>query len=152
MASDAAIEEAKPDAAAALAALAAECGVPGWSEASIASTLRDAGARALVARGAAGALRGLVLVRQVADEIEILLVAVEHAARRRGIARALVTAVLAAARGARMAFLEVRASNVAAIALYAGLGFVATGRRPRYYENGEDALSMRASLDGSARR
>lgn len=140
------IENAAPDDAAPLAALAAEAAVPGWSEASLASTLRDAGVIALLVRGASAAPEGFVLARVAADEVEVLLVAVAAAVRRRGIARRLLEAALARAAGARRAHLEVRASNAGAIALYEALGFVAAGRRPRYYAGGEDALSMRRSL------
>ncbi|MDP9189370.1 MAG: hypothetical protein M3O25_08995, partial [Actinomycetota bacterium] len=39
--------------------------------------------------------------------------------------------------------LEVRVSNLPAIAMYEGLGFHSAGRRRRYYhDNGEDALIM----------
>jgi ribosomal-protein-alanine N-acetyltransferase len=145
------LEEAKPEAAAALAGLAAAAGVPGWSEASIASTLRDVGAHALCARDEAGRRAGFVLSRAVADEVEILLVVVAPAARRRGLGRALLRAALAQATVARTAFLEVRVSNAAAIALYEGVGFVAVGRRPRYYDGGEDALSMRLDVRGGTR-
>jgi ribosomal-protein-alanine N-acetyltransferase len=48
-----------------------------------------------------------------------------------------------AARGARMAFLEVRETNAAAVAFYRGLGFDPIGRRPAYYaDTGEDALLL----------
>ena len=45
-------------------------------------------------------------------------------------------------KGAEFVALEVRHSNLSAIKLYRQLGFVETGRRKRYYENGEDALLM----------
>jgi ribosomal-protein-alanine N-acetyltransferase len=41
----------------------------------------------------------------------------------------------------------VRLSNKAAIALYRQLGFVETGRRRNYYENGEDAILMEYDLN-----
>jgi len=40
-------------------------------------------------------------------------------------------------------FLEVRASNIPAIALYRRLGFSDAGTRPGYYRNGDDALLLR---------
>jgi ribosomal-protein-alanine N-acetyltransferase len=61
------------------------------------------------------------------------------------VARALLLEVLDAARreGATRATLEVRASNAAALELYAGLAFEQRGRRPRYYTNPEeDALIL----------
>lgn len=91
---------------------------------------------------------GLVLARAMAGEAEILTLAVAPAARRQGLARALMAAALAgaAARGAEAMFLEVAAGNAAARALYAGLGFEEVGRRRRYYANGEDALVLRAAI------
>ncbi|RIK98594.1 MAG: ribosomal-protein-alanine acetyltransferase [Proteobacteria bacterium] len=130
----------------AVASLAAFASVPGWPAASIAASLGDAAAIARVARDAAGAPIAFALARLAADELEILLVAVAPAWRRCGLGRALVDALLDAAPAARAAHLEVRASNAAALALYAGAGFVAVGRRPRYYEGREDAVAMRCAL------
>lgn len=94
---------------------------------------------------AAGLVIGFVIGRLVADQFEILNLAVERASRRRGIATQLVKAMLEDAWGAaaRQAFLEVRASNEGAIALYARLGFRVWGRRVKYYRNPvEDALLL----------
>lgn len=90
----------------------------------------------------------LALGSVVVDELEVFVVAVDPAARRRGLGRAVLAALLveARARGATTAHLEVRASNAAAIALYAAHGFVASGRRVRYYADGEDALLMASGL------
>ena len=53
--------------------------------------------------------------------------------------------------GARFT-LEVRTSNLAAIALYERFGFRAAGTRRRYYQdNGEDALIMWRTRDGAGR-
>jgi ribosomal-protein-alanine N-acetyltransferase len=57
----------------------------------------------------------------------------------------LLTEALAEAKrlGARLAFLEVRASNDGAREMYRRFGFEETGRRPRYYrDNAEDAILM----------
>ena len=81
----------------------------------------------------------------VAGDLHVNNVAVRREYRRAGIGKALLSAVLEEGRraGARMAFLEVRASNVVAQALYARCGFVVTGRRRNYYfEPTEDALVM----------
>ena len=82
----------------------------------------------------------------LADEMSLLSLAVHPAARRQGIARALHHAALAALRPA-VAFLEVRANNHAAQALYADLGYRVSGRRRAYYPNPdgsrEDALVLR---------
>ena len=90
-----------------------------------------------------GALIGLLLARRVAhDELEIDLVVVDPAQRRRGIARALLRDLLEAesAEGIVDFRLEMAATNDPARALYASLGFVVVGRRARYYPDGDDAL------------
>jgi ribosomal-protein-alanine N-acetyltransferase len=73
---------------------------------------------------------------------------VTGAARRRGLGRALLDAAIveARARGARTMFLEVAAGNAAGRALYAGAGFVESGRRVRYYADGDDALLLSRPL------
>jgi len=90
---------------------------------------------------------GYLSARRIADEVHILSIAVDPARRRRGVARALLDSLLREeqARGAESALLEVRVSNLSARALYESAGFVAVGRRPRYYANGEDALLMTRS-------
>ncbi|HBS36523.1 MAG TPA: hypothetical protein DEA50_15835 [Parvularcula sp.] len=86
--------------------------------------------------------------RSAGDDAEILTLAVAPAVQRQGCARALLGALLAAARGAgvRSVFLEVDAGKKGAIALYAGAGFSPVSRRRRYYKSGADALVMRADL------
>jgi len=78
---------------------------------------------------------GFILCRIVVDEAEILTLAVRPAARRGGLGRRLTRAAadLAARGGAETLFLEVAEDNPAAIALYVGTGFEATGRRRGYY-------------------
>jgi len=91
---------------------------------------------------------GMILARVVADEAEVLTLAVAPAARRGGLGTRLLDAAmtLATSRGARTAFLEVSTANAAARALYARAGFTPTGRRPRYYADGTDALILRRTL------
>jgi ribosomal-protein-alanine N-acetyltransferase len=92
---------------------------------------------------------GLVVMRLVADEAEILTLAVIPAARRSGLGHALLceaTATVAAA-GARAVFLEVSVANIAARALYTKVGFVQAGRRPNYYLDASDALVLRLDLN-----
>lgn len=78
---------------------------------------------------------GFILALVVAGEAEILTLCVDPAVRRRGIARALLADLYAAARDARSSrvVLEVAADNETARALYAAEGFAAVGRRPFYY-------------------
>jgi ribosomal-protein-alanine N-acetyltransferase len=92
-----------------------------------------------------GRLAGILIGRAAADEFEILNLAVAKSARRRGIAAKLVHAALeyAQSNGASQIYLEVRASNEIAIALYSRMGFRANGRRPNYYRHpAEDAVLL----------
>jgi len=94
-------------------------------------------------------IAGFVVARVMADELHVNNVAVRSEFRRRGLAARLLQTVLEYGRraGARQAFLEVRAGNNAAQALYQSCGFEATGRRRRYYSHPvEDALLMSVSL------
>ena len=81
----------------------------------------------------------------MADQIHISTIAVAPHYQRRGLAAQLLRHLLAEGQrlGATEATLEVRVSNVAAIALYQQYGFDVVGRRKRYYrDNGEDALIL----------
>jgi [ribosomal protein S18]-alanine N-acetyltransferase len=93
-----------------------------------------------------GEVFGHIGVRHVLGELHITTIAVRPEYRRRGHARALIGAALAAYPHASHVHLEVRPTNVAAIALYESLGFLETGRRPRYYGD-EDAVLMTLNLD-----
>ncbi len=129
-----------------IAALAAASLREPWPADSFEREIELAEARLSMAReGSRGV--GYLSARRIADEVHILSIAVDPARRRRGVARALLDALLREeqARGARSALLEVRASNLTARAFYESAGFVAVGRRPRYYANGEDALLMTRS-------
>jgi ribosomal-protein-alanine acetyltransferase len=100
--------------------------------------------RLRVAKGSTGEVLGYALFWHVADELQILNVAVAPQDRRRGVGAALVRDVVDYARhhAASRILLEVRASNEAARALYARLGFEPFHVRPRYYDDGEDAVEM----------
>ncbi len=90
-------------------------------------------------------LRAFAIFWLVADEVHILNVATDGAVRRRGFGRQVMEAVLATGKTqkCRLATLEVRRSNEAALALYGSLGFRAVGMRPSYYQdNKEDAVIM----------
>ena len=88
---------------------------------------------------------GFVAARRTADEAEILNIAVRPDFRRKGIASALLRAVLDEFRSSPVAraFLELRESNHPARGLYERHGFVPSGRRKAYYRHpAEDALCM----------
>lgn len=75
---------------------------------------------------------------------EIVSIAVAPAFRRRGVGSALLRHTLRALarRGLRLVRLMVRASDPVAIRLYRRFGFAPTGKVPRYYQDGADALCM----------
>lgn len=77
---------------------------------------------------------GFALARIIADEAELLLLATRPAARRRGVAGALLRAVIEEARGrkAGKVHLEVRSGNDA-VRLYRREGFEKVGERREYY-------------------
>jgi ribosomal-protein-alanine N-acetyltransferase len=111
-------------------------------------------ARCLVVREEERVL-GYICLWEVADELHVTNIAVHPAARRRGLARAMLAQVMdeARRRSTRIVVLEVRPSNVEARALYDSLGFRVVGRRRGYYyDTGEDALVMEATLDASQDR
>ena len=96
-----------------------------------------------------GVVVGYVGSESVLDSADIMNVAVSPNYRRQGIAEALINALSDAlrAKDIRFLMLEVRVSNMPAIALYEKLGFIVAGRRPRYYSSPrEDAYVMRKEL------
>jgi [ribosomal protein S18]-alanine N-acetyltransferase len=95
---------------------------------------------------------GFIVARRVASDLEILNFAVRPDWRNRGIGAALLREVLGwgATFHGEKAFLEVRASNLAALRFYEHNGFEVTGRRTRYYSAPiEDALVLTARLASS---
>lgn len=93
---------------------------------------------------------GFLLGRTVADEAELLTLAVAPEARCQGLARDLLSEFVATSRtrGAVRAFLEVAADNIPAQALYRATGWHEAGRRRRYYAPDLDAIVMDLPLDG----
>ncbi len=86
---------------------------------------------------------GFALASVAADEAELLTIAVSITARRNGIGRGLLRAVLdhAAVAGAATMFLEVAEDNDTALAFYRGAGFIEAGRRKDYYLRGQRRVS-----------
>ena len=97
-------------------------------------------------------IAGFALSRHVADEAELLLLAVRCAAQGRGIGKALLAdfAARARSRGAAMFHLEVREGNPA-VGLYERAGYSAVGRRRDYYRGLDgtrhDALTLIKKAD-----
>ncbi len=97
-------------------------------------------------------ITGYGILSAGAGECHLLNLCLAPALQRRGIGRRMLTMLLGRARRAGMlhAFLEVRPSNHAALALYAAAGFERVGLRQGYYqahEGREDAVVLRLALD-----
>ena len=122
-----------------------------WSEADLRGLLEAEGGFGVVAEDGDRAL-GFILCRAAAGEAEVLTLAVDPAARRRGCGRALVEdgAAGARTRGALSLFLEVAADNPGALGLYEAAGFARVGLRRGYYPRpggpAADALVLARAL------
>jgi len=94
---------------------------------------------------------GYLCMMSLFEEAQLLNIAVASRLRGSGIARQLMAHAMNTAfeHGAEFMALEVRASNLAAIALYESLGFVRTGTRQHYYDGKEDAVLMEKTLQGA---
>jgi ribosomal-protein-alanine N-acetyltransferase len=116
-----------------------------WSRESFEKLRMSEGFLALVSE-MAGSVSGFVCGRQMADEGEILNLAVRRQNRKKGEGRALLSAALEKLQsgGVRRVYLEVRESNTTAIAFYQKQGFSIMGRRPGYYREPEEAAVLMA--------
>ena len=139
------LTEMKLEHVAQVAALEKICFSDPWSEKSVASELENKLAYWLVAMEGE-TVAGYIGSQTVMEETDMMNVAVHPDYRRKGVAEALVTALVEALkeRGSHCLTLEVRASNEPAKALYEKLVFSQIGKRPNYYRNPrEDALILR---------
>jgi ribosomal-protein-alanine N-acetyltransferase len=96
-----------------------------------------------------GRIAAMLVLWFIIDEAHIATIATHPEFRRQGIGEQILLHALrdVYAEGAQRAFLEVRAGNVAAQAMYKKYGFIVDGLRPKYYrDNNEDAVLM--SLKG----
>ena len=115
-----------------------------WNEQMLAEELDNPTASFIVAESIAGEVLGYAGLHVVLDEGYIDNVAVRPSCRRQGIAHRLLDTFCRFGQ-AHLAFLtlEVRPSNIAAVALYQAHGFQEAGRRKDYYDNPrEDALLL----------
>ncbi|HEX2308178.1 MAG TPA: ribosomal protein S18-alanine N-acetyltransferase [Jatrophihabitantaceae bacterium] len=126
-------------------------GTESWSRSAYRDELRDTRTRWYIAAvGEDDKLLGWAGLMTVADSAQIFTVGTVPHARRQGVARRLIQAMLdeARRRAATNVFLEVRVDNEAAKALYEGFGFAPLRIRRGYYDGGRvDAVEMRLSLD-----
>lgn len=118
-------------------------GGSGWSHPQLVGALTRPGAVCVVDPD-----RGYVLGECVLDEVELHRIGVVPSQRRTGLGRDLFDRFVHAAvsLGAKRLFLEVRADNHAARALYASVGLGTLGERPRYYRDGCAAVLLGMDL------
>lgn len=122
-----------------------------WSRANFADSLAS-GYDCWTLRDAGGAVAGYYLLMYALDEAHLLDVALARRYHAQGLGRLLLDQIVARARARGMAsiFLEVRPSNVRALAVYQRFGYEQVGRRKAYYPAGagqrEDAIVMRLGL------
>ncbi|MDQ1692069.1 MAG: [ribosomal protein S18]-alanine N-acetyltransferase [Pseudonocardiales bacterium] len=130
-------------------------GAESWSRRSYLDELADTELRTYLVAESVDAdgrteLLGDAGLMTIGGTAQILTVGVLPGARRRGVGRLLVRALVAEARRrkAEEVLLEVRIDNEPARFLYEAEGFEALGTRRGYYEQGRvDALTMRLGLD-----
>ena len=123
----------------------------GWTRSQCAGILPLSGVVLMLAQDDRGDVQGFSLLRTVADEAELLLLAVSPQAQRRGVGTSLLDHFIAHGRGngVQRLHLEVRDGNPA-VAMYQAFGFKAEGRRRTYYSGQDgsqhDALTMARAL------
>jgi ribosomal-protein-alanine N-acetyltransferase len=107
----------------------------GWPVGEFESFLSDPASPVYVACDARRRIAGFALIRVVADEAELLTIAVDPKWRGKRIGQALLAAVFddLLLTPARRMFLEVSEDNAAAIALYRREGFATIATRKGYY-------------------
>jgi ribosomal-protein-alanine N-acetyltransferase len=121
-----------------------------WSSTNMASELSGEHGYYLVAQSGEGSIDGYagLLAPLGTGQADIQTIAVVPRARRHGLGRTLMLALQneARRRGAEEIFLEVRADNPGARALYDELGYLQIDVRKRYYRGGVDAHIMRLDV------
>jgi ribosomal-protein-alanine N-acetyltransferase len=128
---------------AAILAIERACFADAWREETIEKSLQAEHTITLVAMSDTHTI-GYASAWVIGDEGEISRLAVFENERARGIGSALLGELLRQchALGAERMYLEVRDGNIAARRLYLAGGFFESGRRKRYYADGEDAVIM----------
>lgn len=117
-----------------------------WTAAQCAGALSLPGTILLLARVGKRSV-GFALARSVADEAELLLIAVRPDSQGRGAGQALITKVIDhySHQGVKKLHLEVRTDNPA-LAFYRRLGFEQVGLRRNYYRRSDGELTDAATL------
>jgi ribosomal protein S18 acetylase RimI-like enzyme len=136
---------------AALVALERELfGVDAWSETAVREELEGPGRRFVVSTSELG-IDGYAVTMTAGDIVDLLRIAVRPSARRRGLASALLDAVLVDTDDASRMLLEVSVANREALDFYVARQFNVIDVRPHYYRDGSEALVMCRWLPGASR-
>lgn len=116
---------------------------PHWTRRQFEAELQGPGSIFLVAEDAAG-IAGYGVIWRVPPEAQLLNLAVSPKRIRKGAGRELLQAlsILAHGTGCSVMTLEVSERNAPARALYEKAGFRVVGRRPKFYNDGSDAVLM----------
>ena len=126
-----------------------------WSLENVEEMFRVPGYLCLVAADLKGGrIHAFAGMKSVLDEADITDIAVLNSDRGLGLGSFILRRLLdlAAEKGIRQVFLEVRVSNRPALALYKKMGFVPTGLRKKYFRDPvEDALLMQWSREKDSR-
>lgn len=131
----------------AIAGIERECFLLPWAEKEIVSAVSRADFCGVVAQ-MGDKIVGYVLGLALFEDAEVLRIAVAKKYRGQKLGGAILDAffALVKAKGAQKVFLEVRMSNVPAIALYESRAFTRGRVREKYYEDGESAVEMYKKL------
>lgn len=118
-----------------------------WTEEMLRGELKNPFSVIMLLRGDAEIL-GHLLFRAIAEEAELLRLAIRPAFQRRGLGSILFREFLnlLRERGIKKIFLEVKVSNDKALGFYRRWGFIPLGVRHNYYKNGENALLLTFNL------
>jgi ribosomal-protein-alanine N-acetyltransferase len=125
----------------------------GWSAAEFHELLSSEGVSGFFSVTKDGLACGILLVRSVLDECEIITLGVLPEMQRHGVATAMLKHAIESVKpsGVHIMHLEVREDNTHAITFYERLGFLPTGRRKDYYATNEgrkDAILMSRTIVG----
>ena len=137
---------------AAVAALEGENFSRPWSYDAFFNTLSDENYIVMIAKET-DALLGYCVLLCTGEEADITNVCTAPAARGKGVATGMLTALMDAgkSRGVTEFFLEVREGNVPARSLYTKLGFEEIGLRKNYYEEPKEHAVLMKYMVGSLR-
>lgn len=145
------IEPAEPADAEIVAKLHARGFYRGWPREDFAAYIAGPDTPVYVACDAKRRIAGFAMLRLVADEAELITIAVDPKWRKKGVGLALMRALFEDLRmtAAKRLFLEVAADNPAALKLYARFGFTKLSERQGYYTraNGQPATALVMARD-----